>query len=107
MLLSSGCFSLLEDLKLLIHRVSNVNSVIRSTELLLLITSAHTDMSSLLAFLSSTSVAAAAPRSGDFSGGTSSLGAGGFALSSHAVCYCCAGRWRSNFQLVRPIVRAL
>ena len=129
MLLSSGCFSLLEDLKLLIYRVSNVNSVIRSTELdlklliyrvsnvnsvirstelFILIMSAPTDMSSLLASLSSTSVAgAAAPRSGDFSGGTSSLGAGGFALSSHAVCYCCAGRWRSNFQLVRPIVRAL
>jgi hypothetical protein len=45
---------------------------------LFLIMSAPTDMSSLLASLSSTSVAgAAAPRSGDFSGGTSSLGAEG------------------------------
>ena len=41
----------LEDLKLLIHWVSKVNCVIRFTELFILITSAPTDMSSLLAFL--------------------------------------------------------
>ena len=89
-LLRSGSEAhLLENFKLLLYQVSNVNCVIRSTELVIFCT--MPGISSLLADFDCSAIPCTP--AGPNSGGTSILGGGGgVAISSHASCYYCTCR---------------